>query len=194
MKTISLAITLFFVLDPFGNLPIVLSLVSHLPKKRQWKVVVRESIIALVTLLLFYAAGPWFLSALEVGASDLKICGGVVLGIIALKLVFPDEKPSVPKEQLVEPFIVPLAIPCMVGPSALATVMIMAGQSAGTHWITIGMMGLAWLVSAGLLLIGVIVGSMMSSKLLIALERLSGLLLSVISVHMIMTGIQHYFH
>jgi multiple antibiotic resistance protein len=193
MKTISLAITLFFVLDPFGNLPVVLSLVSHLPKKRQWKVVIRESIIALITLLLFYAAGPWFLGALEVGASDLQICGGVVLGIIALRLVFPDEKSNTPKESLVEPFIVPLAIPCMVGPSALATVMIMAGQSSGKHLITIGMMSLAWLVSAGLLLLGVVVGAMMSAKLMVALERLSGLLLSVISVHMIMTGIQTYF-
>jgi multiple antibiotic resistance protein len=193
MQTLPLAITLFFVLDPFGNLPVVLGLLAHIEPKRHWKIVFRESLIALLLMVVFYAVGPWFLNKLEIGPSDLKICGGVVLAIIALRLVFPDERLNANgKEEHSEPFIVPLAIPLMVGPSALATVMIMAAQSASQPMVGLMMMGLAWLVTAVLLLMGVIMGSLIPGRLLMALERLSGLLLAVIAVHMVMSGIQTY--
>lgn len=192
MQVLSLAITLFFVLDPFGNLPIVLSLLNKVEESRRWKVVLRESLIALFLLVLFYAVGPQFISLLGVGPDDLTICGGVVLGIIALRLVFPDERANSAKEQEAEPFIVPLAIPLMAGPSALATVMIMAAQSESSPLTGLGMMTLAWFVTAVLLLIGVRLGSYIPNRLLIAFERLSGLLLAVISVHMIMTGVRAY--
>jgi multiple antibiotic resistance protein len=192
MQTLSLAITLFFVLDPFGNLPVVIGLLTHVERKRHWKIVVRESLIALLLLVIFYAAGPWFLKMLDIGASDLKICGGVVLAIIALRLVFPDESLTSNKEEDSEPFIVPMAIPLMVGPSALATVMIMAAQSTAQPLIGLGMMGLAWFFTAALLLIGVIMGGLIPARLMMALERLSGLLLAVIAVHMVMSGVQTY--
>lgn len=192
MQVLSLAITLFFVLDPFGNLPIVLSLLSRVEEKRRWKVVLRESLIALLLLVVFYAVGPQFISLLGVDSSDLTICGGVVLGIIALRLVFPDERASSGKEEEAEPFIVPLAIPLMAGPSALATVMIMAAQSAANPLAGLGMMTLAWFVTAVLLLLGVALGSFIPARLLVAFERLSGLLLAVISVHMVMTGVKAY--
>lgn len=192
MQVLSLAITLFFVLDPFGNLPIVLSLLNKVEEERRWKVVLREALIALVLLVVFYAVGPQFISLLGVDSSDLTICGGVVLGIIALRLVFPDERAGNAKEQETEPFIVPLAIPLMAGPSALATVMIMAAQSAANPLAGLGMMTLAWFVTAVLLLLGVLLGSFIPPRLLVAFERLSGLLLAVISVHMVMTGVKAY--
>ncbi|MDR3410550.1 MAG: MarC family protein [Formivibrio sp.] len=192
MQVLSLAITLFFVLDPFGNLPIVLSLLAKVEPKRRWKVVLRESLIALVLLVVFYAVGPQFIALLGVDSSDLTICGGVVLGIIALRLVFPDEHAGSAKEAEAEPFIVPMAIPLMAGPSALATVMIMAAQSAANPLAGLGMMALAWFVTAALLLLGVLLGSFIPPRLLVAFERLSGLLLAVISVHMVMTGVKAY--
>ncbi len=192
MKTLSLAITLFFVLDPFGNLPVVLGLLTHIERKRHWRIVLRESLIALLLMVVFYAVGPWFLKLLDIGPSDLKICGGVVLAIIALRLVFPDERLTHGKDEASEPFIVPMAIPLMVGPSALATVMIMAAQSTAEPLTGIVMMGLAWFFTAALLLLGVMMGGLIPARLLIALERLSGLLLAVIAVRMIMTGLQAY--
>jgi multiple antibiotic resistance protein len=192
MQTLSLAITLFFVLDPFGNLPVVLGLLTRIERKRHWKIVLRESLIALLLMVIFYAVGPWFLKMLDIGPSDLQICGGVVLAIIALRLVFPDERFANAKEDESEPFIVPMAIPLMVGPSALATVMIMAAQSAAQPLIGLGMMTLAWFFTAGLLLFGVVMGGLIPARLLTALERLSGLLLAVIAVHMIMSGIHTY--
>jgi len=193
MQTLSLAVTLFFVLDPFGNLPIVLSLLSQLDEKRRRVIMLREALFAFITLAFFYVTGPWFLKLLEIGPADLKVCGGVVLGIISLRMIFPDERSNSVKEGQSEPFIVPLAIPLMVGPSALATVMIMAAQSASNPLAGFGMMTLAWLATAGILLIGVALGSFIPARLLTALERLTGLLLSVIAVHMLMSGIQTYF-
>jgi multiple antibiotic resistance protein len=193
MKTISLAITLFFVLDPFGNLPVVLGLLTNIEPKRRRKIVIRESLIALFLLLIFYIIGPWFLNLFEVGAADLKICGGAVLSIIALKLIFPNEKTSAVKEIESEPFIVPLAIPLIIGPSALATVMIMSAQSSANAMLGFSMIILAWLLTAILLLLGVMLGSYIPGRLLIALERLSGLLLAIIAVHMLMNGLQNYF-
>ena len=109
-------------------------------------------------------------------------------------MVFPDERQggSNGKEGQSEPFIVPMAIPLMVGPSALATVMIMAAQSAAQPWIGLAMMGLAWFFTAGLLLLGVMMCGLLPARRLIALERLSGLLLAVLAVHMLMTGLQTY--
>lgn len=192
MQVLSLAITLFFVLDPFGNLPIVLSLLNKVEPNRRWKVVVRETLIALALLVVFYAVGPQFIALLGVESSDLTICGGVVLGIIALRLVFPDEHANGSGEPDSDPYIVPIAIPLMAGPSALATVMIMAAQSAANPLLGFGMMGLAWFVTAVLLVLGVVLGSFIPARLLVAFERLSGLLLAVISVHMVMTGVRAY--
>lgn len=192
MKTLSLAITLFFVLDPFGNLPVVLGLLTNIEQERHWKIVLRESVIALLLLVVFYAVGPWFLKLLNIGPSDLQICGGALLMIIALRMVFPDERLIGGKEEPSEPFIVPMAIPLMVGPSALATVMILAAQSAAQPVIGLTMIGLAWLAMAVLLLVGVIMGSIIPARIMVALERLSGLLLAVIAVHMLMTGLQTY--
>jgi len=191
MQVLSLAVTLFFVLDPFGNLPIVLSLLNKVERRRRWKVVVRETLIALVLLVVFYAVGPRFIALLGVDSSDLTICGGVVLGIIALKLVFPEANAGAEAE-VEEPYIVPIAIPLMAGPSALATVMIMAAQSAADPLVGLGMMTLAWFVTAVLLVVGVTLGNLLPSRLLVAFERLSGLLLAVIAVHMVMTGVRAY--
>lgn len=192
MKTLSLAITLFFVLDPFGNLPVVLGLLSRVEASRRKRVALRELLFAMIALVLAYGAGPWFLGLLELGQSDLRICGGVVLGIIALKLVFPDASTAAIRDSESEPFIVPLAIPLMVGPSAMATVMIMSAQSASYPLKGLAMILLAWAGSALILFCGVLAGSLIPQRLLAALERLTGLLLAVMAVHMIMTGIQEY--
>ena len=193
MRTLSLAITLFFVLDPFGNLPVVLTLLGGMEEKRRRAVIFREALFAFVALTFFYAGGPWFVKLLEIGPADLKVCGGTVLGIISLRMIFPDAGWKSTQAAESEPFIVPLAIPLIVGPSALATVMIMAAQSATNPFIGFGMMTLAWLATAVILMAGVALGAYIPTRLLAALERLSGLLLAVIATHMLLSGIQAYY-
>lgn len=191
VQVLSLAVTLFFVLDPFANLPVVLSLLSKVERRRRAWVVIREMLIALILLVAFYAAGPSFIALLGVESNDLTICGGVVLGIIALKLVFPEAN-GASEDGGEEPFIVPIAIPLVAGPSALATVMILAAQSAGEPLVGLGMMTLAWFATTVLLVVGATAGTLLPRHLLLAFERLSGLLLAVVSVHMVMTGVRAY--
>ena len=193
MQVLSLAITLFFVLDPFGNLPIVLSLLNKVEESRRWKVVLRESLIALFLLVLFYAVGPQFISLLGVGPDDLTICGGVVLGIIALRLVFPDERANSAKEQEAEPFIVPLAIPLVAGPSTLTTVLLFTLQDPGRLPLWAGVVGAAWLINAFIL--GGLSGwlsRLLGPRGLLAMEKLMGMILVTISVQMIMTGLKKF--
>lgn len=191
MTMLSLAVTLFFVLDPFGNLPIVLSLLAKLEPRRRALVLARETLIALGLLSAFYAAGPRFLALLGVDSSDLTISGGVVLGIIALRMVFPEERGG-RDERVEEPFIVPIAIPLMAGPSALATVMIMAARSSAEPLVGLGMILPAWFATSAVLAAGTAFGHLLPPRLLAAFERLSGLLLAVIAVHMVMTGVRAY--
>jgi multiple antibiotic resistance protein len=193
VKLITTAITLFFVLDPFGNLPLTLGLLSPVEPRRRWRVMLRESLIALAALLLFYIAGPKFIHILGVGDSDIRICGGALLGLIALRMVFPDERTSDHRKTDAEPFIVPLAIPLIAGPSALATVMVLATESSSRPWAGLGTMALAWLATTVVMLLGVRMGTRIPVRLLVAVERLSGLLLALIAVHMLMTGIHSYW-
>lgn len=193
MELFSLAITLFFVLDPFGNLPVAIGLLSGFDVKKRYRIIIRELIVALTFLIVFYFVGPQFLNIFHVGQADLKIGGGVVLGLISLRMVFPEDFPSSFNEKGSEPYIVPLAFPLITGPSALATVMIMAAQSLDNRFTALLMIVLAWLASGLIVLIGVALGGYIPDRLLEALKRLSGLLLAVIAVRMLMSGIHDYF-
>lgn len=189
--------TLFLVLDPIGNLPVVMAQLNDLPEHRRRWVVFREALIALVVLLLFLVGGSFVLGLMGVGTDDVRIAGGVVLFVIALRMVFPR-----PGEHLMEdpmdgePFIVPLAVPLMAGPSAMATVILMRSPSGlGPHNLWLGVLAvlLAWGAACGILQLGPILAKVLGPRVMRATERLMGMLLIVISVHLLMTGIAPYF-
>ena len=194
MTLSSTAVTLFFVMDPFGNTPVAIALLGGVPKARRPWVVLREGLFALGLLVFFYLAGSRATAWLGLSTVDLQMGGGVVLFLIALRMIFPDGKAwHCAEAQEKEPFLVPLAIPLIAGPSALATVMLMSGLSGESQWAGLGMVGLAWGASTLLLLTGVAVGSRLHPRLAGAIERLMGLLLIVVAIHMVMTGAQAYF-
>jgi multiple antibiotic resistance protein len=194
MPLFSAALTLFFVMDPFGNVPTVMGLLRNVPIARRPWVVARESLFALFLLAGFYLAGPWMTRMLGLSGPDLQMGGGVVLFLIALRMIFPNGKPITGDAPESEPFLVPLATPLIAGPSALTTVMLMAGQSADKPWDGLGMLALAWGASAIILCVGVTFGSRFPPRLIQALERLAGLLLIVMGIHMVMSGAMAYFH
>ncbi|MFP4281417.1 MAG: MarC family protein [Opitutales bacterium] len=187
--------TLVLVLDPIGNMPVVVAAVKDIaPERRRW-VVLRESLFALVALLLFFFAGPLFLELMGVGTDDVRIAGGVVLLVIALRMVFPKQGEGLVEELDGEPFLVPIAIPFFAGPSALATVILMrSGSGLGTSDWLAGSVAvlLAWSVSCLILLLAPVITRLLGPRAMRATERLMGMLLIVISVHLIMTGIAPY--
>lgn len=193
MRLFSTALTLFFVMDPFGNVPTMIGLLHQVPVRRRPWLVARESLFALLFLAGFYLVGPWMIRMLGLSGTDLQMGGGVVLFLIALRMIFPDGRPIAGETLEGEPFLVPLATPLIAGPSALTTVMLMAGQAGDDRWTGLGMVGLAWAATAVILCAGVALGSRLHPRLIQAMGRLAGLLLIVMAIHMVMSGAQAYF-
>lgn len=188
----SAAILLFLVMDPLGNIPFFLSALKNVPAERQARIIVRELLIALAALLIFLFTGHYLLSALGLSTSSLGIAGGVVLMLIALRMIFPLRDPPQDDEIQGEPLVVPLAIPAVAGPSSLATVLLMTSGDAGRwpEWLLAIL--LAWLATSVILLFGSRLSLLMGKRGLIAMERLMGLILVTISVEMILTGLARF--
>lgn len=186
---LSTAVLLFFIIDPFGLIPVFAGILGRLPAERRGPVLRRELFFALLALLIFLYLGRWLLGLLHISQPAMSIAGAIILFLIAVPMIFPSVKLSMEAEGGSEPFIVPLAVPMFAGPSALAMVMLMSGQGEG-GWLTWTLsVVLAWAAAAGILLAGNVLSARLGKRGLIALERLMGMLLVAISVEMVLGGI-----
>lgn len=186
-------ITLFLVMDAFGNMPIVAGLLDRVAPERRRMVIARESVVALMLLLVFLLVGPRLLGLLGIDPPALRVAGGVVLLLIALKMLFP-QKGGVIGDSATdgEPLIVPIATPLIAGPSAIATVMLLHGDSARALGQGVVTVVIAWSATALVLLLSPMLMQWMGHRLALALERLMGMLLTVVAVQMLMTGIRTF--
>ena len=189
-------VLLLLVTDPFGNVPLFISTLAHVKPERRSRVVVRECLIAFFLLLVFMFGGRYFLEALQLSSTSLRIGGGVILFLIALKMVFPSAEGifgPVP-DQGGEPLIVPLAIPALAGPSALVTVLLFSTSHRMSMWlyvIALMMVAAVWLMvllSAERLL------KALGPAVITAFERLMGLILTALAIEMLLAGITSYIH
>lgn len=193
METYAVAITLFLIIDPLGNIPIFLSVLSKVNAKRRYWIIVRELIIALFIMLIFLFAGSKILSVLGLSQEAVAIGGGLVLLIIALRMIFPSRGGVMGQDDSGdEPLIVPLAVPLIAGPSLLATLVLLAetGPDRNADWLLA--LGLAWAASAVILLSSNFFYRILGSRGLKAVERLMGMILISISVQMLLNGIASY--
>lgn len=189
---ISAFVLLFLVLDPLGNLPVVASLLKQVDSKRHARVVLRECVIAYFILLAFMFGGRQFLDVMHLSEISLSIAGGVILFMIAINMVFKSSESVFGESLHREPFIVPLAIPLIAGPSALATVMLMVSREPAKLGVWIGAMTAAMLVSAVLLVLGDKIEKLLGKRAMEAIERLMGLILTAIAVEMLLGGIKQF--
>ena len=182
-------LTLVLVMDPLGNVPIFLSVLKDVdPKRRQW-VIFRELIIALGVLLIFLFAGSAVLAAMGLKQESISIAGAIILFIIAIRMIFPSPHGLMGDTPEGEPFIVPLAIPAVAGPSSLALAMLMVNSDPDRmlDW-TLALVA-AWAVVAALLMASPILLRALGSRGLIAMERLMGMVLVIIAVQMFFDGV-----
>ncbi|XOD69895.1 MAG: YhgN family NAAT transporter [Sodalis sp. (in: enterobacteria)] len=194
-EIISATVLLFLIIDPLGNLPIFMSVLKHLPPKRKRVIVIREMLIALLLMLIFLFAGEHILSFLSLRTETVSISGGIILFLIAIKMIFPSQDGngfSSPDGE--EPFLVPLAIPLIAGPSILAALMLLSHQYPMKINHLILALLIAWSLSASILMLSNIFLRLLGSKGVSALERLMGLLLIMISTQMFLNGIIVYLH
>lgn len=191
MDVFSAGITLFLIMDPLGNLPIFVSVLKGVAEERRTRVLVRELLLAYGIMVGFLFAGRYVLSFLHLRQESVSISGGIILFIIALRMIFPrpgrDE--GLPDG---EPFIVPLAIPMVAGPSVLAALLLMTSSGGGSHLLWLASLTGAWVVSAGILLMSPTVYRVLGQRGLMAMERLMGMVLVMLSVQMFLDGVIAY--
>ncbi len=189
---VSATILLVLVLDPFGNLPIVLSLLAKVPPERRSRVILRESIFAFVILLAFMAGGRTFMRWLQLSDVSLTIAGGIILFLISLRMVFPSKDGIFGEVPGGEPFLVPLAVPSIAGPSALATVMLMTSRDPTQLLTWVSALTIAMAIGTAILLAAPTLQRVLGTQAVIAFERLMGMLLTALSVEMLMGGVSAY--
>jgi multiple antibiotic resistance protein len=185
----SAATVLLFVMDPFGNVPLVLKLLETVDPARRRRVIARELGFALAVLLLFLFAGQAILDFLGLQRASVTIAGGIVLGIIGLRLIFPRPEGLLGHQPDGEPFLVPLAIPLIAGPSAMATVILMARTAPDAMGRWVGAVLLAWGITAAVLLSAPALYRVLRERGLQAIARLMGMLLIMIAVQMVLNGL-----
>jgi multiple antibiotic resistance protein len=190
---LTLAFSFFLLLDPLGNVPLYLAILKNVDPKRQRLIIFREMMIALGVILIFAWVGQEILSLLRISDATLALSGGILLFMIALKMVFSSGNQEFDaKEYLEEPLIVPLAIPLIAGPSILAAVMIYAKKEANVM-VLFSAIFIAWLASFIILYYSDILKKILSKNGILALEKLMGLILTLIAVEMFLDGVTRFF-
>jgi multiple antibiotic resistance protein len=209
MSIYTVIITLILVMDPFGNIPVFLSILHVLPPARRRLVIVRELLIALAVLVLFLFTGQALLSGMNISRAALQVAGGIILFLIAVRMIFPAEAAGpgsfsgdqaratttldtpLPHHRN-EPFIVPLAVPLIAGPSAMAYVILISTQYPdGRLWWLLALLA-AWAFSAIVLLCADLIGRFLGDKVLTAIERLMGMILTTLAVQMLLEGLKNF--
>ena len=204
MNYVSAFILLLLVMDPIGNIPIFAAALSAVKPEKRIRIVVRELLIALGVLIAFLFGGPASLRIMGISPAAMEIGGAIVLFLIALHMVFPPERKAKEGEMGPEPFIVPLAIPLIAGPGAIATLLLIVGQphhngeGLWQGWsgrgLALAALLSAWAASAVILVAATSLSSLLGPRAMQAMERLMGMLLVALSVQMMLTGIEKYIN
>ncbi|WUR11750.1 MarC family protein [[Empedobacter] haloabium] len=185
-------ILLLLVTDPFGNVPLFATALAPVAPAKRPRIVVRECLIAFIVLLTFMFFGRHFLQALSLSEVSLRIAGSVILMMIAIRMVFPHPDGVLGKTDGGEPFIVPLAIPALAGPSALATVLLFSRESAGEVAIHVAALAAVVVVWLAVFLGAEKLQKVLGTQVMTAFERLMGLILAAISVEMLLGGVREF--
>lgn len=192
MSLLSAATLLFLVMDPLGNIPLFTTALRHVPPRRRQRVLGRDLVIALLIMIVFLFVGRAVLTTLHVTSAALTASGGVILMLIAVRMVFPT--PDRPLgETIEEPFIVPMAVPYTAGPSVLATEMLLMTQEPQRWGIWLAAVLLAWLISASILYASGYLHRVLGDRTLLAVERLMGMILVLVAMQMLLSGVKIFF-
>lgn len=174
-------------MDSLGTLPLFVSLLKHFDPPTQRKIICREMLIALGLMIFFLFFGKGFFSFLHISHSSLQISGGIILFLLAVKMIFStpelERKTRIPKD----PLIVPLAVPSIAGPGILAIITLYAGGIANNFTVLLAII-IAWGFSLPLLLLSSTLTKLFGENGITATERLFGYILVLISTQMAFSG------
>lgn len=189
MTLFNVAFMLFLIMDPIGNVSSFLSLVKEIPPKKQLWIIVREMLIALGFMLLFNEIGEYIFNLLHISDTVVRLSSGLILFLVAIKILFPSvdsPRANLPKG---EPFVIPLAIPLIAGPALLATIMLYA-HDIPSRPLMFGAILLAWVAASIVLLAAPYLKKMLGDNGLMACERLMGMILVLLAIQRFAEGVQ----
>jgi multiple antibiotic resistance protein len=187
----AVAVTLFFIMDPLGNIPVFNSILGRFGSGERSRIVARELIFALIILLAFLFAGTAILTFLRLSQSSLSIAGGVLLFIIALRMIFP-RLVAEEADSNEDPFIVPLAMPLVAGPSTIAMLLLLSSSQPDRIWEWCAALVIAWAGATALLTASPFFMRILGTRGLRALERLMGMLLVLLATQMLLNGVAEF--
>lgn len=190
---LSAFILLLLVLDPLGSLPVFIPIMRDVAPQRRTLVALREVLIAFVVLFAFMFFGEAFLRVMRLSERSLEVAGGVILLMVAIRMIFSHEGGVYGTPQGKEPFIFPLAVPLLAGPSAMATVLLLASNQPDRVMAWAGALTCAMAVSGAVLLLCDRIRKLLGDSVVSAVEKLMGLVLTAIAVEMILAGLKRYF-
>lgn len=192
MDLLSAIVTLFLIMDPLGNVPLFLSALKAVTPERRPRVILRELVFAYGILLACLFLGDATLRLLGLEQETISVAGGIVLFLIALRMIFPAASHGDREPVEEEPFLVPLAVPLVAGPSTLAALLLLQRTSPGeTMWLVLALT-VAWVLSGVILLASPFFYRALGDRGLIAMERLMGMLLVMIAVQMFLNGVRTF--
>ena len=193
MSILSATLLLFLVIDPIGNIPLFLGALKNVDPDKHKRIIIRELCIGFSILLIFLLFGRYILLLLQISETALSIAGGIILFMIAIKMIFSGSEKIFEGNSESEPFIVPLAVPLIAGPSAMAMVMLLVARDPSRSFVWLLSLVFAWIISSIILFFSSYVNKILGKRALIALERLMGMILTTIAVEMLITGIRQSF-
>lgn len=177
------------VLDPPGNIPIFVSLLHHYPLKRQRAIIWREMLIALAVMIFFFFFGESFSTLLHIDACSMQIAGGIILFLIALRLLFSIPKHIKMTKLPKEPFIVPLAVPMVAGPGILATISLHSGGVASNNLLVFIAILLSWTLMLPFVFLSSFLKRVLGENGVAAIEQLFGYLIALVAIQMVVGGL-----
>lgn len=187
------ALLFFFVISPLGVVPAMLAALKDVDPAKHKRIIVRECLIALAILLLFMFFGRGLLNMLNISIPAMTAAGGVLLMLIALRLIFPTDEKNVRVTVVHEPFVVPIAIPYIAGPSILATELLLIAQEPDRWPTWLAAILIAWVATLVILYLGADLRRLLGDRGLMAVERLMGMILVLIATQMLLTGVVETF-
>ncbi|MEW5818538.1 MAG: MarC family protein [Spirochaetota bacterium] len=192
MSIYAAAITLILVMDPFGNIPLFLSILESFNPQRRKVIILREMVIAFVILTIFLFFGKYILSGMHISEPALSISGGVILFLIAIKMIFPSISFLYSEKTASEPLIVPLAVPFVAGPSSMTMVIFFSTKEPHKVLLWFLALTIAWLVNSVILFLADIIRNFLGDRIIKAIERLMGMILTTLAVQLLLTGIKDF--
>jgi multiple antibiotic resistance protein len=192
MDILTVSITLFLIMDPFGNIPVFLPILEKVEPRRRRIIIIRELFFALVVIAGVIFCGRFLLSFLGLKQEAVSIAGGIILFLIAVRMVFPSREKIADSDLDGEPLLVPLAIPLIAGPSLLAVLLLFA-TAEPDHLLELLIAALlAWGATFFVLFSSTFLIRFLTKRGLAAVERLMGMVLVALAVQLFLDGIAAY--